>query len=87
MITINIKNSIKCNEQYALFVTFPYNADIIDIIRNQPMRVWHAETKEWELPLSRLTRLMDTFDSEGFEVTLHVDDASIIDPKIELPEL
>ena len=86
MINIEIKNGIKSTEGYGLFVTFPYNADIIDIIRNQPMRAWHADTKEWELPLSRLTKLLDIFNQNGFDVTVDVDDVNIINPKIELPE-
>ena len=51
MINIEVKESNKCNGEYSLFLTFPYNFEIISILREQIIRYWDPETKEWELPL------------------------------------
>lgn len=51
MINIEVKESNKCNGEYSLFLTFPYNFEIISILREQIIRYWNPETKEWELPL------------------------------------
>lgn len=59
MITIEINKSDKCNGDYSLFVTFEYNAKIVDIMRNQVIRYWHPDTKCWELPLKVLNKLQN----------------------------
>lgn len=59
MVTIEINKSDKCNGDYSLFVTFEYNAEIVDIMRNQVIRYWHPDTKCWELPLKVLNRLQN----------------------------
>lgn len=59
MVTIEINKSDKCNGDYSLFVTFEYNAEIVDIMRNQVIRYWHPDTKCWELPLKVLNKLQN----------------------------
>ena len=70
MITIYIRKSEQTNEEYALFISFPYNADIIDIIREQLVRYWNKENKEWEVPFSSLKGLLDSFNFYGFDVDI-----------------
>lgn len=57
MITIKVKKSNKCNGEYSLFLSFPYDYNIVNIMRNQIIRYWHADTKEWELPFKSFTDL------------------------------
>ena len=38
MITIKIKESKYCNEQYSMFVSFEYNQKVVDTIRSLPTR-------------------------------------------------
>lgn len=57
MITIEIKKSNKCNSDYSLYVSFPYEQRIVDIMRSQPIRYWHIDVKQWELPLKSLGNL------------------------------
>ena len=59
MVTIEINKSDKCNGDYSLFVTFEYNAKIVDIMRNQVIRYWHPDMKCWELPLKVLNKLQN----------------------------
>lgn len=55
MITIKIKNS-KLNkyDKTSAFVSFPYDSQIVDFIKKFPMRFYHADTKEWEIPIEKI---------------------------------
>lgn len=61
MITIKIKESNKCNTEYSLYVSFPYDIHIVDIIREMPYRYWDNANKEWELPDNKLNQLLTEF--------------------------
>jgi len=78
MITINIKESKNCNSEYSLFITFPYNNDIVNAVRSFPSRYWDKENKEWELPFNKLGEFVKKLDS--FEFTINTD-ASVLSPK------
>ena len=58
MINIEQRNSKKCAGKTSLWVSFPFNQRIIDIVKTDNA-VWHKEPKEWELPLSALSYLID----------------------------
>ena len=57
MIIVKKRKSEKCYGQEALFISFPYDFEIISKIRKFPNRYWHPDTKEWELPLNNLDQL------------------------------
>lgn len=59
MITIKIDKSNKCNGDYSLYVSFPYDPIIVNIMREQTIRYWHPNTKEWELPLKIFDNLKE----------------------------
>lgn len=50
MIDIKLNKSDKCNGEYSLYISFPYNQNIVNVMREQTIRYWHPDTKEWELP-------------------------------------
>lgn len=62
MITIDVRKSIKCNGDYSLFVSFPYDNYIVSVIRELPSRYWNKDTKEWEIPIKKLNVLIDKFN-------------------------
>ena len=68
MITINIKESDKLNEGKALFVSFPYDTKIVDTVRGLKNRYWHADTKEWEVPLKSLSILTENLSDFDFNI-------------------
>ena len=85
MITVDVRKSEKCYEEYSLFVSFPYNPEVVDIMRKQLTRVWHGESKEWEFPLSGLAELLK--DLAKYEVEILAEDISILEPKsVEIPD-
>ena len=67
MIKIEVKKSNKCNGDYSLYVTFNYNPYIIDILREQLIRYWLPESKEWELPLKAFSNLIDDLKEKDFD--------------------
>lgn len=68
-ISINVDKPTKCNGKYSLYITFPYNAAILDIIREQPIRYWLPNSKEWELPFKCLSKLKE--DLKEFDIEIN----------------
>lgn len=69
MININIEKAKKCNGEWGLFVSFPYNAQVVDIIREFPSRFWDKDQKTWELPFNQLGNLVSKLHSFEIEIT------------------
>ena len=72
MIIIGIRRAEKCQGEYSIYLSFPYNADIIDLVRTLPTRFWHAENKTWEIPLKKLDFLVDHLQRFG-EIQIEAD--------------
>ena len=68
MITIDIRESVKCNGDYALFVSFPYDNYIVSVIRALPSRYWNKETKEWEIPVKKLNVFVEQFPNYDIKI-------------------
>lgn len=83
MITIKINKSKRCNGNYSLYVSFPYDIHIVDIIRNLPYRYWDSETKEWEIPSNKLNHLLGEF--EDYRINI-LDESNILFGLDEKPE-
>ena len=43
----------------SLFITFAYNQNIIDVIKEEPVYKYHKDSQLWELPISSLASLLD----------------------------
>lgn len=72
MITINIKKSNKANGDYSMFVSFPYDNKILDVVRSFPSRYWNKDTKEWEIPINKLSELTTKLSDYNFEINGYV---------------
>ena len=81
MVAVNIRKSNKCNGDLGLFISFPYNETLVSAIRNLPSRYWHAETKEWEVPFSKLDYIFEKFSK--FDVVLG-GDLTALNPKAKI---
>ena len=84
MIRIEIRKSEQINADYSLFVSFPYDADIVDIIRNQMVKFWDKDTKEWELSVKSLDNLIK--DLSEYDIEIVAEDISVLNEKVELPK-
>ena len=69
MINVRIDNSKMCNEDYSLFVSFAYNQRIVDTIKSYQTRYWNKDSKEWEIPLKKLTDLLNDLRDFDFDLT------------------
>lgn len=82
MIKINEKPAKKLPGITNLFITFDYNLDILQVLRELPVRYFDKNTKEWEVPLNKLEYLVDNID-DNFEIIEYDDSKSDI---IRIPE-
>ena len=75
MITIDIRKTEKTTGNYALFISFPFDANIVSIIKELPSRYWMPQTKEWEVPFKRLGELLNAFSQ--YEIEIKAPNASL----------
>jgi hypothetical protein len=60
-IKIRVAEAKKVNGFESLFISFPYDQALVNLMREQPSRFWHKESKEWEVPANRLPSLLPLF--------------------------
>lgn len=69
MVAIDIRKADKVSGEWGMFLSFPYNEQLLGIIRVLPSRYWHSDTKEWEVPLNRLKELIDSMSNYEVQIT------------------
>lgn len=69
MINIKIDKSNKCNGDYSLYISFPYDQRIVNLMREQIIRYWHPDSKEWELPYKCLEDIKDKLKNYDLAIT------------------
>ena len=55
-------------EECCIFVSFPYSASIVQVMRSFYVRRWHPNEKYWELPYDTLPELQRLLPNEQFEI-------------------
>lgn len=68
MITVKYDKPIKLKTKQSIFVSFPYKAKIVDVMRTFYGRYYHADTKTWELDYSSLDEIKRQLPNEEFTV-------------------
>lgn len=70
MINIVVKESKQNTiDAYSLFASFPYNEKIVDVIRECPIRYWNKEDKTWEVPIKKLSYLVENLSDFDFDIS------------------
>lgn len=69
MISVRVAESDKINDDYSIYVSFPFDNTIVNTIRKMSNRYWHADNKEWELPLFKLKTLLSELNEYEFNIT------------------
>ena len=69
MIAIDIRKANKVSGEYGIFLSFPYDEQLVGMIRGLPSRFWHTEEKEWEVPLNKLTELINNMSNYEVQIT------------------
>ena len=68
MIDIRVAEATKCNGDWSLYVTFPYDQKIVDVVRECPNRFWNKDKKEWELPFKCFKSFIDSLPEFDFDI-------------------
>lgn len=68
MVDIRLDKAKKCNGDWSMFVTFPYNQKIVDVIRTCTNRSWDKNKKEWELPIKFFKNFIDSLPDFEFDI-------------------
>lgn len=69
MISIEIRESNKLNGEQSAFLSFPYDNNLINIMRNQTQRAWNPDSKEWEIPLAKLANIIPQIGNKEIRIT------------------
>lgn len=69
MITVQIDKANKMNGDWALYVSFPYDNKIVEVIRDFPSRFWDKDNKQWELPFNKLGELTSQLSDYDFDIS------------------
>lgn len=68
MIKIDIRNAKECNSDEALFISFPFDNHILEVIKSCSTRYWDKNTKEWEVPTNKLNYLLENLQDFTIEI-------------------
>ena len=58
------------NEEYE--IRFPYDPQVVSMVKDVPGRRWHPEEKFWSIPLARLGFLIAQFKGTKYEKDLMI---------------
>ena len=83
MINIDIRKSDRANGDFSMFISFPYDTKIIDIIRSFPTKYWSPDEKEWEVPALKLIEMKKKL--MGFEYQVSGEEL-LVKEEVEAPE-
>lgn len=84
MINIQIKEAQKVNGDLSAFISFPYDTELVNLMRNQSSRFWHAANKEWEIPANKLLQIINSVKDKEITIT---GDYKILAPKeVKIPK-
>lgn len=68
VIKVRIAEHNKVGDDYSAYLSFRYNPDLIDTIKNLPIRFWTPDTKEWEITCDELVDLQTSIKTHTFEI-------------------
>ena len=83
MISIQIKEAQKVNGDLSAFISFPYDAELVGVMRNQSSRFWHAANKEWEVPANKLLQIINAVKDK--EITIMGDYKALAPKEVKIP--
>jgi len=68
MIKINISKSNQIAGDNSLFISFPFDSKLLEIVRSFPIKYWDAKEKQWELPFNRLGDFIQKVQDQEIEI-------------------
>lgn len=64
MINIELKPAVNLTTKEALFISFPFDMEIVGKIKSLPKRYFIQQSKEWEVPVTQLDNLVQMFSDK-----------------------
>jgi hypothetical protein len=68
IIKARVAKPTKVTEDYSVYVSFPYNAALVETVKALAIRFWTPDTKEWEITCDELVDLQTKVKGYTFEV-------------------
>ena len=68
MITVNVEKSNRCNGNYSAYLSFAYDPQIVNAIRELSDRSWDNTNKVWEIPYGKLVDILVQFPNQEIQV-------------------
>ena len=78
MIKINITTATKANSDLAAYISFPYDNNIVSVMRQQSERYWNADKKEWEIPYRKLGKVIEQLAGYDMQITEEISAEEVI---------
>lgn len=69
MIKIQIRQPKQVAGDNSLFISFPFDSHLLEIVRSFPIKYWHAAEKEWEMPFNKLGEFINKIPEQEIEIT------------------
>lgn len=70
VVNIHVARSKKITDfQISAFISFPYSQKLVNLMRSQPIRYWHSDIKQWEVPYEYLKDITDYLE-EDYKITV-----------------
>ena len=63
-------NIVQNNQVYE--ITFPYDANLVELIKNVPIRDWHPDSKLWTIPKDMLGFLLNQLKGTKYEKDINL---------------
>lgn len=87
MIVVDIRKHDKLsNNLYSAFITFDYNSEIVDKIRNYPFRFYNANAKEWEIPTENVQDFVNSMGRYDIKLTGELSQLNEKKVDVDIPE-
>lgn len=69
MINIKVAQTQSIPGDNSLFISFPFDNDIVAVMRSFATKYWHADSKCWELPFNKLGEVVNRLQKYEIEIT------------------
>ena len=90
MIDIKIDSPDKLKDNILVtksaFISFPYNGMIINYIKSLGIRVYHPDTRVWEIPMTSIIGLCNKFENEEIHISGVYEDLRKEQFEIDIPK-
>ena len=90
MIDIKIDSPDKLKDNILVtksaFVSFPYNGMIINYIKSLGIRVYHPDTRVWEIPVTSIIGLCNKFENEEIHISGVYEDLRKEQFEVDIPK-